>query len=95
MKPWKKLITDPEFGGLRGTPLFRAAIGIVLAWFELDALMFGTIQLGRKSSGQYLYFSDHHIIFPLLCVAFGLGAVWAFANAWKRYLMHDKAPGAT
>lgn len=54
------------------------------------SVLYGTIQLGRKSSAQYLHFTDHYIIFALLCTAFGLGAVWAFSNAWKRYLMHDK-----
>lgn len=90
MNFWEKLITDPGLGPRSGSPLARAAIGLGLLFFDLHMIFTDSIRIDKAGNGTYIHFADHPKTIVFTCILVTLGAVWALANARKRYLMHDE-----
>jgi len=88
MKFWEKLINNPESGPWTGSPLVRAALGLGMLFFALYTYITDSIRISKAGDGVYIHFADHPKTFVVTIVLAALVAAWAFADAWKRYLLH-------
>jgi len=90
MSIWEKLITSPDLGPRTGSPLVRAALGLLALNFALHTIYYGAVALNKSAPYRYIYFADHPIVVSLLCICALLAAAWGLTDARARYLMHDR-----
>lgn len=89
MRVWQKLISDPDAGPRAQSPMAFGAIGLGLSFLLINTFITGSLQISKRGDDRYIHFADHPKTFVLSCLMMIAGAVWAFAIARKRYLMHD------